>query len=133
MEQKEIKNVVAALIFYDGKLFAASRSEKDERYGKYEFPGGKIEAGETHEQALKREIMEELGIIISVDSFLLTIEYDYPEFHLVMHCYQCAILFGAPRLLTHSAVKWISPQELDNIDWLPADIQVVDYLKKHLF
>ncbi|HOG41787.1 MAG TPA: (deoxy)nucleoside triphosphate pyrophosphohydrolase [Bacteroidales bacterium] len=131
MEKRKIE-VVAAVIFDEKKILVSQRDGGD-MAGRWEFPGGKIEAGETHEQALKREIMEELGIIISVDSFLLTIEYDYPEFHLVMHCYQCAILFGAPRLLTHSAVKWISPQELDNIDWLPADIQVVDYLKKHLF
>ena len=131
MKKRKIE-VVAAVIFDEKKILVSQRDGGD-MAGRWEFPGGKIEAGETHEQALKREIMEELGIIISVDSFLLTIEYDYPEFHLVMHCYQCAILFGAPRLLTHSAVKWISPQELDNIDWLPADIQVVDYLKKHLF
>ena len=131
MKKRKIE-VVAAVIFDENKILVSQRDGGD-MAGRWEFPGGKIETGETHEQALKREIMEELGIIISVDSFLLTIEYDYPEFHLVMHCYQCAILFGAPRLLTHSAVKWISPQELDSIDWLPADIQVVDYLKKHLF
>ena len=131
MKKRKIE-VVAAVIFDENKILVSQRDGGD-MAGRWEFPGGKIETGETHEQALKREIMEELGIIISVNSFLLTIEYDYPEFHLVMHCYQCAILFGAPRLLTHSAVKWISPQELDNIDWLPADIQVVDYLKKHLF
>ena len=131
MKKRKIE-VVAAVIFDEKKILVSQRDGGD-MAGRWEFPGGKIETGETHEQALKREIMEEMGIIISVDSFLLTIEYDYPEFHLVMHCYQCTILFGAPRLLTHSAVKWISPQELDSIDWLPADIQVVDYLKKHLF
>ena len=131
MEIRQIE-VVAAVIF-DGTKILATKRGSGNMAGKWEFPGGKIEPGETHQQALKREIMEELGIIISVNSFLLTIEYGYPEFHLVMHCYQCTILFGAPRLLTHSAVKWISPQELDSIDWLPADIQVVDYLKKHLF
>ncbi len=131
MEKRKIE-VVAAVIFDEKKILVSQRDGGD-MAGRWEFPGGKIEAGETREQALKREIMEELGIIISVDSFLLTIEYDYPEFHLVMHCYQCAILFGAPRLLTHSAVKWISSQEFDSIDWLPADVQVVDYLKKHLF
>ena len=95
MEKRKIE-VVAAVIFDEKKILVSQRDGGD-MAGRWEFPGGKIEAGETHEQALKREIMEELGIIISVDSFLLTIEYDYPEFHLVMHCYQCAILFGAPR------------------------------------
>ncbi len=123
--------VVAAVIFDGIKVLVTKRGSGD-MAGKWEFPGGKIEAGETHQQALKREIMEELGIIISTDSFLLTIEHDYPQFHLVMYCYKCTILFGAPRLLTHSAAKWISSQELDDIDWLPADIQVVDYLKKQL-
>lgn len=128
---RRIIEVVAAVIF-DGTKILATKRGSGNIAGKWEFPGGKIEAGETHQQALKREIMEELGIIISIDSFLLTIEYDYPEFHLIMHCYQGKILFGAPRLLIHSLAKWISPQELDNIDWLPADIQVVDYLKKQL-
>lgn len=130
MEIRQIE-VVAAVI-YDGTKILATQRGSGNMAGKWEFPGGKIETGETHQQALKREIMEELGIIISTDSFLLTIEYDYSDFHLVMHCYKCGILFGAPRLLTHSSAKWISPQELDNIDWLPADIQVVDYLKKQL-
>jgi len=130
MKKRKIE-VVAAVIFDENKILVSQRDGGD-MAGRWEFPGGKIETGETHEQALKREIMEELGIIISVNSFLLTIEYDYPEFHLIMHCYQGKILFGAPRLLIHSLAKWISPQELDNIDWLPADIQVVDYLKKQL-
>jgi len=128
---RRIIEVVAAVIFDGTKILATKRSSGN-MAGKWEFPGGKIEAGETHQQALKREIMEELGIIISIDSFLLTIEYDYPEFHLIMHCYECKILFGAPRLLIHSSAKWVSLQELDIIDWLPADIQVVDYLQKRL-
>ena len=130
MEIRQIE-VVAAVIF-DGTKILATRRGSGNMAGQWEFPGGKIEPGETHQEALKREIMEELGIIISPDSFLLTIEYDYPEFHLVMHCYKCTILFGAPRLLMHSSAMWISPQELDNLNWLPADIQVVDYLKKQL-
>jgi 8-oxo-dGTP diphosphatase len=130
MKKRQIE-VVAAVIFDEAKILITQRSCGN-MAGRWEFPGGKIEPGETHQQALKREIMEELGIIISPDSFLLTIEYDYPEFHLVMHCYKCTILFGAPRLLMHSSAKWISPQELDDPNWLPADILVVDYLKKRL-
>lgn len=128
---RRIIEVVAAVIF-DGPKILVTQRGSGSMAGRWEFPGGKIEPGETKQQALKREIMEELGIIISADSFLLTIEYDYPEFHLVMHCYKCTILFGAPRLLTHSAAKWVTPQELEEINWLPADIQVVDYLKKQL-
>ncbi len=128
---RRIIEVVAAVIFDGSKILVTQRGSGS-MAGRWEFPGGKIEPGETEQQALKREIMEELGIIISADSFLLTIEYDYPEFHLVMHCYKCTILFGAPRLLRHSAAKWVTPQELEEINWLPADIQVVDYLKKQL-
>ncbi|NMB37065.1 MAG: (deoxy)nucleoside triphosphate pyrophosphohydrolase [Bacteroidales bacterium] len=128
---RRIIEVVAAVIF-DGPKILVTQRGSGSMAGRWEFPGGKIEPGETKQQALKREIMEELGIIISADSFLLTIEYDYPEFHLVMHCYKCTILFGAPRLLTHSAAKWVTPQEFEEINWLPADIQVVDYLKKQL-
>lgn len=120
--------VVAAVILKDGRLFATQRG-----YGEWkdwwEFPGGKIEMGETHEEALRREIQEELSADINVDRFLCTVEWDYPKFHLTMHCYLCTLLKDALHLNEHEASKWLSRDELDTVCWLPADVQVVDTLK----
>ena len=96
----------------------------------WEFPGGKIESGETHQNALKREIREELATEIDVGNHLATVEYDYPQFHLTMHCYFCTIIGGQLSLLEHEDARWLGIDELDSVKWLPADVEVVNALKK---
>lgn len=123
--------VVAAVIRKDGSVFATQRGYGDWK-GWWEFPGGKIEQGETPEAALKREIREELQADVSVDEFLCTVEYDYPTFHLTMHCYFCSLLSETFHLNEHEAAQWLKADELDNIRWLPADVMVVEKLKRHL-
>jgi 8-oxo-dGTP diphosphatase len=119
--------VVAAIIRKDGKIFATQRG-----YGAYkdywEFPGGKIEAGETPEQALIREIKEELATTIRLERFVMTVEYDYPEFHLSMDCFICSIVEGEPELLEHESACWLTMEHLHDMNWLPADLLVVDRL-----
>ena len=121
--------VVAAIIRKDDKIFATQRGYGDFKDW-WEFPGGKMEPGETPEEALKREIQEELSTDISVDKFLCTVDYDYPQFHLTMHCYFCSLLSEALHLNEHEAAKWLSKDELDDVNWIPADIAAVDYLKE---
>lgn len=127
---KEIK-VVAAIIQKENKILATKRG-----YGEFinmwEFPGGKIEPGETKEQALVREIKEELNIEISVDKFALDIEYQYPNFYLFMSCFMCSIKDGSIELLEHNDGKWITKEELNTLNWLPADIDAVNYLKENM-
>ncbi|MFA9421965.1 MAG: 8-oxo-dGTP diphosphatase MutT [Sedimentibacter sp.] len=118
-------NVVAAVIKEDNKIFATQRGY-GELSGGWEFPGGKIEKGETPEAALKREIKEELDIIIEVGELLDTIEYDYPTFHLSMNCFVCKIMSGNFVLKEHYDAKWLKKNELRNLDWLPADIELID-------
>lgn len=120
--------VVAAIIKKDGKIFATQRGYGDFKDG-WEFPGGKIESGETPEQALVREIKEELEADIKVGELVTTVEYDYPQFHLTMHCYMCELLSENLVLTEHEAAKWLSRDQLDEVDWLPADIAVVNKLK----
>ncbi|MBP1889101.1 8-oxo-dGTP diphosphatase [Clostridium moniliforme] len=121
--------VVAAIIRKEDKIFITRRG-----YGEFiniwEFPGGKIEKGETREEALKREIKEELELDINILEFLNTIEYDYPNFHLTMHSFICEITGGELVLNAHNDVKWIKFNELENQEWIPADILVVNALKK---
>lgn len=127
---KQIK-VVAAIIQKENKILATKRG-----YGEFinmwEFPGGKIELGETKEQALVREIKEELNIEISVDKFAIDIEYQYPNFYLFMSCFMCSIKEGSIELLEHNDGKWITKEELNTLNWLPADIDAVNYLKENM-
>ena len=120
--------VVAAILHRDGAYFATQRGY-GEFEGMWEFPGGKIEPGEIAESALKREIQEELGIDITVDKFLCTTDYDYPSFHLTMHCYLCRIISGEIELREHKSARWLTAETLDNMEWLPADKEVVEKLK----
>lgn len=127
---KQIK-VVAAIIKNEDKILATKRG-----YGEFinmwEFPGGKIESGETKKQALVREIKEELNIEINVDKFALDIEYQYPNFYLFMSCFMCSIKEGSIELLEHNDGKWITKEELNTLNWLPADIDAVIYLKENM-
>ena len=127
-EKKRVQ-VVAALICRDGEVFATQRG-----YGDYkdwwEFPGGKVEQGESPEQALAREIKEELAAEISVGGYLTTVEYDYPEFHLSMACYWCSLRGGHLTLLEHEAARWLPLEHLRQVNWLPADILVIEAIER---
>jgi 8-oxo-dGTP diphosphatase len=122
--------VVACIIKSGEKIFATERGYGEFK-GFWEFPGGKIEANETREQALVRELKEELAVEIKVENFLCTINYDYPSFHLTMHCFYCSIIKGELTLLEHQSAKWLKVNELDSVKWLPADIEVIEILKAH--
>lgn len=117
--------VVAAIIVEEGKVLATQRGY-GEFQGGWEFPGGKVELGETLESALKREIKEELDVGIEIATYIDTVEYDYPYFHLTMHCYKCRMLNGLLKLKEHEAAKWVSQNELKEVDWLAADRIVVE-------
>ena len=127
--------VVAAIIRREDEIFATQRGYGDWKDW-WEFPGGKMEPGETPEEALIREIREELSTEISVDEFLCTVEYDYPAsgrggraFHLTMHCFLCSLLTDALHLNEHEAARWLKKEDLDSVDWLPADREVVRELR----
>ena len=121
--------VVAAIIFQNHKVFATQRGYGDFKDG-WEFPGGKIEAGETSEQALAREIREELNTEIEVGERLCTVEHDYPAFHLSMQCFLCRVISGDFVLREHEAARWLGSDELWSVDWLPADIEVVKAIEQ---
>ncbi len=129
-------NVVAAIIIRtteDGtkQVFATQRGYGDWK-GWWEFPGGKIEEGESAEDALKREIKEELATEISVGDYVDTIEYDYPDFHLSMRCYECSVISGKLELLEHENASWLTKENLRSVQWLPADITILDKVEKIL-
>lgn len=124
-------NVVAAIIKDNDKIFATQRGYGDLKGG-WEFPGGKVENHETLQEALKREIKEELDVEIEVDDFLTKIEYDYPNFHLSMNCFFARIINGKLKLKEHSNAKWLASDELDSVDWLPADITIIGLIKEKL-
>ena len=120
--------VVAAIIYDDeGRIFATQRGYGDMKDG-WEFPGGKMEQGETPEEALKREIWEELETKIVVERLVQTVEWEYPKFFLKMHCFLCSIESGSLTLKEHEAARWLSKDQLDSVDWLPADKVVVKEL-----
>lgn len=122
--------VAAAVIYKEGKYFATQRGY-GEFEGMWEFPGGKIEPGETPQEALKREIQEELGIDIEINAHLCTTEYDYPSFHLTMYCYLCNIISGQMELREHKSAQWLAPDSLDQVTWLPADKEVIEKIRSH--
>lgn len=119
--------VVAAIIHKDNCYLATQRGCGDFE-GMWEFPGGKIEAGESQEEALKREIKEELNVDIEIGMQICTVDYDYPKFHLTMHCYCCNVSNGEIKLLEHKSAKWLTKDELNMVEWLPADIAVISKL-----
>lgn len=120
--------VVAAVIHKYGAYFATQRGY-GEFEGMWEFPGGKIELGEGRESALKREIQEELNVGITIDKFICTVDYDYPSFHLTMHCYLCSVESGEIELREHKSARWLTSDMLDSVEWLPADVEVVERIK----
>ena len=123
--------VVAAVIHAEGKVFATQRGYGEYKDG-WEFPGGKIEVGETPEDAVRREIREELDTDISVEELIDTIEYDYPNFHLSMDCFWCEIVCGDLNLKEHEAARWLDKESLYSVDWLPADISIIEKIKEKL-
>ena len=110
-------------------IFATQRGYGDFKDG-WEFPGGKIEPNETKEDALIREIKEELDCTIKPTKFALNLEYQYPTFYLKMDCFEAVLTEGTPKLLEHNDAKWLTKKDLDDINWIPADIKVVNYLKE---
>ena len=129
--KKKSIEVVAAVIIKESMVLATQRG-----YGDYkdwwEFPGGKIEKGEASEDALVREIREELNAEIKVGSELCKVEYEYPKFHMLMHCFLCELVSDEIELLEHESAKWLSRENLDSVKWLPSDIEVIELLKSLL-
>ena len=124
-------HVVAAVIRNENRVFATQRGYGEYKDG-WEFPGGKIEPGETQPEALKREIREELDTEITVGDLLTTVEYDDPNFHLIMECFWCEILEGTPVLKEHEAARWLEVDNLDSVAWLPADRSVIELIRSQM-
>lgn len=127
----KIVKVVAAIIIENEKVFATQRGYGEFKDG-WEFPGGKIESGETAQDAIVREIKEELDTVVEVVELLDTVEYDYPQFHLSMDCFICKIKSGKLVLKEHEAVKWLTKETLESVEWLPADLGLIGKIKKYL-
>ncbi|HAP20771.1 MAG TPA: 8-oxo-dGTP diphosphatase MutT [Lachnospiraceae bacterium] len=123
--------VAAAIIQKGNQVFATQRGYGDFKDG-WEFPGGKIEPGETPEEALVREIKEELDTEISIRKLIYVVEYDYSQFHLTMYCYLCEVLSGQLVLKEHEAARWLTKDTLESVDWLPADVDLIGKLKELL-
>ena len=126
---KRIEVVAAIIHDAEGRIFATQRGYGEFKDG-WEFPGGKMEAGETPEEALRREIWEELETRIGVERLVETVEYDYPQFHLTMHCFLCRVESGRLELKEHEAARWLTKEELGSVDWLPADLQIIDNIRR---
>lgn len=131
-EDKRMKSirVSAAVIHRDGKILATQRGYGEYK-GKWEFPGGKREEGESGEEALEREIREELDSKVKIEKLICTTDYDYPTFHLTMDVYLSTLIEGKLTLLEHEDAQWVSLDSIDDLDWLPADWSVIDEIKKH--
>lgn len=131
MENRKSIEVVAAVIHDGGRILATQRGYGEFK-DKWEFPGGKMEAGESREEALRREIREELDTEINIGKLLCTVEYDYPAFHLTMHCYLCSVVSGTLVLKEHESARWLPAEALESVDWLPADLQILPIIRQNL-
>ncbi len=127
---KQIK-VVAGILRRGNQVYATQRGYGPQKDG-WEFPGGKLEPGESPREALRRELREELAVEIRVEDYLTTLEYDYPDFHLSMDCYFASVTEGSLTLLEHEAARWLAPEQLDSLNWLPADRELLPLLKRRL-
>ena len=123
---------VVAAIIRKGKLFFATQRGYGEFEGWWEFPGGKMEAGETREEALIREIREELSAEIVIDKYLTTVEWDYPKFHLILHCFICRTVSESMHLNEHEAARWLDGKSAGSVRWLPADEQIIPLILRNL-
>ena len=129
-KKRKMKKIeVVAAIICDGDKFFATQRGYGEWKDWWEFPGGKIEVGETAEEALQREIREELATEIAIDKLITTVDYDYPKFHLTMHCFLCHVQCGHLTLLEHESARWLKREEFNSVKWLPADEVVIEQLK----
>lgn len=131
VRQMKVIKVVAAIMIQNGRVFATQRGYGEFKDG-WEFPGGKVEPEETPQEALVREIKEELNTVIEVGELLDTVEYDYPDFHLSMDCFICKIIAGDLELKEHEDARWLTTETLDSVDWLPADLGLIQKIKKYI-
>lgn len=131
VRQMKVIKVAAAVIIQNGRVFATQRGYGEFKDG-WEFPGGKVEPEETPQEALVREIKEELNTVIEVGELLDTVEYDYPDFHLSMDCFICKIIAGDLELKEHEDARWLTTETLDSVDWLPADLGLIQKIKKYI-
>ena len=131
MNNRKNIEVVAAIFRKENTIFATEKGYGEFK-GYWEFPGGKVEPGESLEEALRREIREELQVEIHIEEKFTELDYDYPHFHLTMHCYFCSVLSGEITLVEATAARWLKKEELNTVKWLPADISLIEELKKQL-